>query len=62
MVRRYPEEDDGPPFFMTRRSRGEPDRRRSDEEDRPGYMYRESPGFGYREGPPRFGVFDWLFR
>ena len=51
-----------PPFFMTRRSRGEPDRRRSDEEDRPGYMYRESPGFGYREGPPRFGVFDWLFR
>jgi hypothetical protein len=61
IVRRYPEQGDGPPPFVTRRYRGEQARRRgADEEDRPGYAYRESRG--YREGPPRFGLFDWLFR
>lgn len=60
-VRRYPEQDDGHPPFVTRRYRGEQARRRgADEEDRPGYAYREPQG--YREGPPRFGLFDWLFR
>ncbi len=29
---------------------------------RPGYAYREPQGYGDRERPPRFGLFDWLFR
>jgi hypothetical protein len=63
IVRRYPERDDGPPPFVTRRYRGEQARRRGgDEEDRPGYAYREPQGYGYRENPRRFGPFDWLFR
>ncbi len=63
IVRRYPEQDDGPPPFVTRRYRGEQARRRgADEENRPGYAYREPQGYGDRERPPRFGLFDWLFR
>jgi|GEM_PF-5427143 len=61
IVRRYPEQDDGPPPSVTRRYRGEQARRRgADEEGRPGYAYREPQG--YRENSPRFGLFDWLFR
>ena len=63
IVRRYPDQDDGPASFATRRYRAEQARRRGgDAEDRPGYAYREPQGFGYREGRPRFGVFNWLFR
>ncbi|TMJ27684.1 MAG: hypothetical protein E6G88_13730 [Alphaproteobacteria bacterium] len=63
IVRRYPEHDDGPPSFATRRYRGEQaGRRGADEDNRPGYGYREPQNLGYREGPPRFGLFDWLFR
>ncbi len=63
IVRRYPEQNDGPPPFVTRRYRGEQARRRgADEENRPGYAYREPQGYGDRERPPRFGLFDWLFR
>jgi len=63
IVRRYPEHDDGPPSVATRRYRDEQARRRGgDEDNRPGYAYREPQNLGYREGPPRFGLFDWLFR
>jgi len=63
IVRRYPEHDDGPPSVATRRYRGEQaGRRGGDEDNRPGYAYREPQNLGYREGPPRFGLFDWLFR
>jgi len=71
IVRRF--EEGGPPVVLHRGGRGEPSPRRGDRdlreiEERPGFAFREPREprtfrFGGREeGPPRFGLFDWLFR
>jgi hypothetical protein len=62
IVRRYEGSGNGAPFVTTRRQRGEQDRPRGWEQERPGYANREPSPFGYRDDQPRFGVFDWLFR